>query len=220
MNSATTNGGWQIFNAILGWNNTATLGSILSYVLYWVAVCIALASEFRKLESTIRSSLAILGLWYPILSKAKTSTDLAFFFSLPYVQSSNGKKVDSYSSVKLLQHGTESKHTKPTPSLKTNMIKESLNLLLLVVVDRVWIVLIIKSFRMMNMGLWICWIRMGQGWIRWWMIRRNKWDVGTKDDYKKVSKAWERVEIRYPSGKNGENCIVPETNKCIVIIKP
>lgn len=40
--SATTNGGWQIFNAILGWNNTATLGSVLSYVFYWVLIMITL----------------------------------------------------------------------------------------------------------------------------------------------------------------------------------
>ncbi|ODN78052.1 hypothetical protein L202_05133 [Cryptococcus amylolentus CBS 6039] len=40
--SATTNGGWQIFNAILGWNNTATLGSILSYVFYWILVAVTL----------------------------------------------------------------------------------------------------------------------------------------------------------------------------------
>ncbi|KIS01625.1 high-affinity iron transporter [Cryptococcus deuterogattii 2001/935-1] len=38
-----TNGGWQIFNAILGWNNTASLGSILSYCSYWIAVIIGLA---------------------------------------------------------------------------------------------------------------------------------------------------------------------------------
>ncbi|EIW73487.1 hypothetical protein TREMEDRAFT_42374 [Tremella mesenterica DSM 1558] len=36
--SPTTNGGWQIFNAIFGWNNTATLGSILTYVFFWIAV--------------------------------------------------------------------------------------------------------------------------------------------------------------------------------------
>ncbi|WVO16802.1 hypothetical protein L204_104488 [Cryptococcus depauperatus] len=40
--SPTTNGGWQIFNAILGWNNTATLGSILSYVFYWILVAATL----------------------------------------------------------------------------------------------------------------------------------------------------------------------------------
>jgi hypothetical protein len=28
----------QLFNAIFGWNNTATLGSVLIYVFYWLAV--------------------------------------------------------------------------------------------------------------------------------------------------------------------------------------
>ena len=37
-----TNGGWQIFNSIFGWNNNATIGTILSYVLYWIAVIFAL----------------------------------------------------------------------------------------------------------------------------------------------------------------------------------
>lgn len=32
----------QIFNAILGWNNTATLGSVLSYVFYWIAIMVVL----------------------------------------------------------------------------------------------------------------------------------------------------------------------------------
>ncbi|EHK48958.1 uncharacterized protein TrAtP1_000468 [Trichoderma atroviride] len=32
------NGGWGIFNAILGWNNTGTYGSVISYNLYWVFV--------------------------------------------------------------------------------------------------------------------------------------------------------------------------------------
>ncbi|KAK4685498.1 high-affinity iron transporter, partial [Tremellales sp. Uapishka_1] len=36
--SATTNGGWQIFNAVLGWSNTATLGTIISYTLYWLLI--------------------------------------------------------------------------------------------------------------------------------------------------------------------------------------
>lgn len=37
-----TNGGWEIFNAILGWNNTATIGTIVSYCLYWIVVAFAL----------------------------------------------------------------------------------------------------------------------------------------------------------------------------------
>ena len=36
------NGGWQIFNAILGWNNTATVGTILAYIFYWLFVIGAL----------------------------------------------------------------------------------------------------------------------------------------------------------------------------------
>lgn len=31
-------GGWGIFNAILGWTNSATYGSVISYNLYWLAM--------------------------------------------------------------------------------------------------------------------------------------------------------------------------------------
>lgn len=30
--------GWSIFAGIFGWNNSATLGTVLSYVFYWIAV--------------------------------------------------------------------------------------------------------------------------------------------------------------------------------------
>ncbi|BEI80659.1 hypothetical protein CcaverHIS002_0111880 [Cutaneotrichosporon cavernicola] len=40
--SPTTNGGWQIFNALFGWNNTASLGTVLGYCFYWIAVMGAL----------------------------------------------------------------------------------------------------------------------------------------------------------------------------------
>ncbi|THC94927.1 hypothetical protein EYZ11_005610 [Aspergillus tanneri] len=33
-------GGWGIFNALLGWTNSATFGSILSYNLYWICVMV------------------------------------------------------------------------------------------------------------------------------------------------------------------------------------
>ena len=33
-------GGWGIFNAILGWTNSATYGSVISYNLYWLAAII------------------------------------------------------------------------------------------------------------------------------------------------------------------------------------
>jgi len=34
--------GWSIFNAILGWTNNATVGTVLSYVFYWLAVMVVL----------------------------------------------------------------------------------------------------------------------------------------------------------------------------------
>ncbi|KAG9233420.1 iron permease FTR1 family protein [Amylocarpus encephaloides] len=33
-------GGWGIFNAIFGWTNSATYGSVISYNVYWIAVII------------------------------------------------------------------------------------------------------------------------------------------------------------------------------------
>ncbi|KAJ5182915.1 hypothetical protein N7492_000531 [Penicillium capsulatum] len=33
-------GGWGIFNAVLGWTNSATYGSVIAYDLYWAAVMI------------------------------------------------------------------------------------------------------------------------------------------------------------------------------------
>jgi hypothetical protein len=31
-------GGWGIFNALLGWQNSATYGSVISYNVYWIFV--------------------------------------------------------------------------------------------------------------------------------------------------------------------------------------
>lgn len=33
-------GGWGIFNAIFGWQNSATYGSVISYNVYWMAVIV------------------------------------------------------------------------------------------------------------------------------------------------------------------------------------
>jgi high-affinity iron transporter len=37
-----TDGGWMIFNALLGWTNTATYGSILSYLGFWIFIVMML----------------------------------------------------------------------------------------------------------------------------------------------------------------------------------
>ncbi|KAJ1748451.1 high-affinity iron permease [Coemansia sp. RSA 989] len=39
---ANDGSGWGIFNAILGWTNVATYGSVIGYCLYWAAICVAL----------------------------------------------------------------------------------------------------------------------------------------------------------------------------------
>lgn len=37
-----TDSGWDVFNSLLGWQNSATYGSVLSYNLYWLGMIIAL----------------------------------------------------------------------------------------------------------------------------------------------------------------------------------
>ncbi|KAL1302667.1 hypothetical protein AAFC00_003032 [Neodothiora populina] len=44
-------GGWGIFNAIFGWTNSATYGSVLSYNLYWLVVIISFVT-MRYKENT------------------------------------------------------------------------------------------------------------------------------------------------------------------------
>lgn len=45
------NSGWTIFNAIFGWTNNATIGTVLSYVFYWLAVIVVLI--FLKYKEVI-----------------------------------------------------------------------------------------------------------------------------------------------------------------------
>ncbi|PQE07471.1 high-affinity iron transporter protein [Rutstroemia sp. NJR-2017a BBW] len=33
-----TDNGWDVFNAVLGWQNTATYGSVISYNIYWLFI--------------------------------------------------------------------------------------------------------------------------------------------------------------------------------------
>ncbi|ELR07803.1 hypothetical protein VC83_01091 [Pseudogymnoascus destructans] len=44
-------GGWGIFNAIFGWQNSATYGSVISYNIYWIFVIAMLASmRFQEVK--------------------------------------------------------------------------------------------------------------------------------------------------------------------------
>ncbi|KAJ3511134.1 hypothetical protein NMY22_g15746 [Coprinellus aureogranulatus] len=47
----TDDQGWSIFAGIFGWNNDATLGTILSYVFYWIAVMVTLVyMKFKEVR--------------------------------------------------------------------------------------------------------------------------------------------------------------------------
>lgn len=47
-------GGWGIFNALLGWTNSATYGSVISYNLYWVCVMVGYGLMlYRERRGTI-----------------------------------------------------------------------------------------------------------------------------------------------------------------------
>lgn len=35
--------GWDVFNALLGWQNTATYGSVISYNIYWIFIMVSVA---------------------------------------------------------------------------------------------------------------------------------------------------------------------------------
>lgn len=35
-------GGWQIFNALFGWQNSPTYGSVISYNVYWICIILAI----------------------------------------------------------------------------------------------------------------------------------------------------------------------------------
>ncbi|KAI1321027.1 high-affinity iron permease [Mortierella claussenii] len=49
-------GGWALLNALLGWNNVASIGTIVSYILYWLIVIAGLV--FMKLRRQRRARQA------------------------------------------------------------------------------------------------------------------------------------------------------------------
>ncbi|KAK1062191.1 high-affinity iron permease [Friedmanniomyces endolithicus] len=57
-------GGWGVFNAILGWQNSATYGSVISYNLYWVFIMAGFGS-MRYFEKN--------GHWPLMKAKAKAA---------------------------------------------------------------------------------------------------------------------------------------------------
>jgi high-affinity iron transporter len=59
-------GGWGVFNSLLGWQSSATYGSVISYNLYWLAVIVMfLSMRFHERQ----------GRWPLMKAKAKTSDE-------------------------------------------------------------------------------------------------------------------------------------------------
>ncbi|PIL27756.1 transporter [Ganoderma sinense ZZ0214-1] len=54
--------GWTIFSAIFGWTNSATIGSVLAYVFYWLAVIAALVyNKYREGRTTLMGRESAMG---------------------------------------------------------------------------------------------------------------------------------------------------------------
>jgi len=66
------NGGWGIFNAILGWQNSATIGSVVSYCVYWIFVTAALI--IMRIDER-RVSRGETSLWRTLVRKAPNQTE-------------------------------------------------------------------------------------------------------------------------------------------------
>jgi high-affinity iron transporter len=46
--------GWMIFGAVFGWTNSATLGSVLAYIFYWLLVIGLLAwMKIREVSEVV-----------------------------------------------------------------------------------------------------------------------------------------------------------------------
>ncbi|EER33264.1 plasma membrane iron permease [Candida tropicalis MYA-3404] len=71
-----TDNGWDIFNALLGWQNSATYGSVISYNVYWIfIICVIFLMVFEEkhghLPFTKNLTLVQLNPMYHIKGKKK-----------------------------------------------------------------------------------------------------------------------------------------------------
>ena len=54
--------GWTIFSAIFGWTNSATIGSVLAYVFYWLAVIgVLVYNKYREGRTTLLGRESAMG---------------------------------------------------------------------------------------------------------------------------------------------------------------
>lgn len=83
-------GGWGIFNAILGWQNSATYGTIISYNLYWLFMILCfIGLRYHEIHGNLGVFTPLLTCWG--LRKPKP----AFSASTDVEQPAEGVMVDS-----------------------------------------------------------------------------------------------------------------------------
>ena len=89
--------GWGVFNAVLGWTNSATYGSVISYNLYWLVVIIGLvAMRYNEVK----------GHWPLMKAKTPKATDRVMGPS-PEKQSSSLASVNSEENVTTIPETTK-----------------------------------------------------------------------------------------------------------------
>ncbi|PYH40725.1 FTR1 family protein [Aspergillus saccharolyticus JOP 1030-1] len=69
--NAETDNGWDVFNAILGWENTGTYGSVISYNVYWIFIMLCVAYmlwEERSGRKSLRERMLVVMAKVPGLS--------------------------------------------------------------------------------------------------------------------------------------------------------
>lgn len=87
---------WMILTAILGWTNSATYGSVISYILYWIVVIIVFTSLTYEDK---HGYLPVV----PIRWQLKRIKKRASLYSQPLVGSDNRLSIDSVNSQTPLQ---------------------------------------------------------------------------------------------------------------------
>ena len=107
-----TDNGWDIFNAILGWQNSATYGSVISYNVYWLfIICVLLLMVYEEkhghLPFTKNLTLVQLNPMYHIKGKKKLELNKAekeeLFTKLQQQNFGQAAEVDETSSNKLIE---------------------------------------------------------------------------------------------------------------------
>lgn len=74
-NPELNNNGWGIFNALFGWQNTGTYGSVISYNCYWIAIMVMITCLIYE-ERT--GKLPIIGMFWKRKSISQEEADEMF----------------------------------------------------------------------------------------------------------------------------------------------